>query len=264
MSSMKYLVYDIESVTDKKLLQRVLYPELEDPEAAYQQHLTELAEENREFVNPAFHQPISIAVMGLNEDFEILKIGLLGKEQRSPEAIVRHFWEMYNQAGPTLIDFNGRGFDIRLLELWAFRLGISIDPSFFTKFGPRYRFDESSHLDLHDFLTNYGAIRYRGGLDLFAKLIDKPGKMDTKGHMVQELYDQENFFQIDDYCLGDTMDTYFVFLRSLVMRGLIDLERENVLTEAAIQSMENKEEEEGFFKEYLKRMKLVSQPDDGR
>ncbi len=255
MSSLKYLVYDIESVTDKNLLQKVLYPDIEDAQDAYKKHIDELAEENREFVNPAFHQPVSIAVMGLNDAFEILKIGLLGKEERSPEAIVQHFWETYNQTSPTLIDYNGKGFDLRLLELWAFRLGIQINSSFFTKFGPRYRFDENSHLDLHEFLTNYGAIRYRGGLDLFAKLIDKPGKMDTKGHMVQELYDQQNFFEIDDYCLGDTMDTYFVFLRTLVMRGMIDSEREARLCDEAMQHMEEKQKGEGFFKSYLKKLK---------
>lgn len=248
----RFLVYDIETVTDKPLLQKVLYPEMEgEAEAAYQKHLAELAEEGRDFVNPSFHQPVSIAVVALNSDFEIQKIGLLGKDDKSPRDLAEHFWETYNQYRPVLVDFNGKGFDLRVLELWAFRLGISIRQSHFEKFGARYKFAEEAHLDLHEFLTNYGAIRLRGGLDLFAKILGKPGKMDTKGDQVQALYDEGKRFEIDDYCLADTMDTYFVFLRTLVMRGVIDLDREKVLVETAKEMMESKSKEESYFKTYL-------------
>jgi len=251
-SNFRYLVYDIETITDKALLQKVLYPEMEGkPEEAYQNHLTELGQEDRTFVNPSFHKPVSIAVVALNADFEISKIGLLGKESKTTRSLVEHFWETYNQSRPVLVDFNGKGFDLRVLELWAFRLGISIRQSHYEKFGARYRFSEEVHLDLHEFLTNYGAIRFRGGLDLFAKILGKPGKMDTKGDQVQGLFDEGKRFEIDDYCLADTMDTYFVFLRTLVMRGVIDLDREKTLVEAAKGMMEEKLKQEGYFKPYL-------------
>jgi 3'-5' exonuclease len=250
--SFRYLVYDIETSTDKALLNKVLYPGLGlSDEAAYQAQLAELAREERTFINPSFHRPISIAAIGLNPQFEILKIGLLGKEAKTPRALVEHFWEMYNENRPVLVDFNGKGFDMRVLELWAFRLGISIDESHYDKFGARYRFNEEHHLDLHEFLTNYGAIRFKGGLNLFSKILGKPGKMETKGEMVQDLYDKGEHFQIDDYCLGDTMDTYFVFLRTLVMRGVLDLKRERQLVEAAKEKMEIKRQQEGYFVSYL-------------
>jgi predicted PolB exonuclease-like 3'-5' exonuclease len=256
-SSLRYLVYDIESVIDKDLLQKVLYPELEgDSEAAYQTHLKELAEDDREFVNPAFHRPVTIAALGLNDNFEILKINLLGKDSKTTQAIVTHFWDIYNSSQPALVDFNGKGFDLRLLELWAFRLGLTIRGPHFEKFGTRYRFNEDQHLDLHEFLTNYGAIRLRGGLNLFSKLLGKPGKMHTTGDKVQELYEQNKQFQIDDYCLCDVMDTYFVFLRTMVMRGVIDLNREKALVEAAKSEMENKRDQEGYFKEYLEHFRF--------
>lgn len=252
-SQFRYLVYDIETVTDKRLLQKVLYPQMGGrEEEAYQLHLSELAEEGRDFINPSFHRPVVIAVVALNADFEISKIGLLGREGQDVRSLVEHFWETYNDHEPILVDFNGKGFDLRVLELWAFRLGLAIRASHYQKFGPRYKFSEEHHFDLHDFLTNYGAVRLKGGLNLFSKILGKPGKMDTKGNMVQELFDQGKLSQIQDYCLSDTMDTYFVFLRTLVMRGVLSLNREKDLVETAKGKMERMSEKEGYFKGYLK------------
>src|SRR5947207_11682333 len=100
----RYLVYDIETCTDKALLNKVLYAgEGLSDEEAFLKHLEELSAEDRTFVNPAFHVPISIAAIGLDSDFEILKLGLMGKDSKRPAALVQHFWETYNQNRPVLI-----------------------------------------------------------------------------------------------------------------------------------------------------------------
>lgn len=251
----KYFVYDIESITNKALLNRVLYAGagLNDEEA-YKKYLEELAKEGRDFVNPAFHTPISLAAIALDENFFIRHIGLLGHPDPTPESIVKKFWETYKTKRPVLIDFNGRGYDIRLMEYWAFQLGISIGPKHFERFGARNRFSDNLHLDLHEFLTNFGAIRFRGGLNLFAKVLNKPGKMDTKGDQVQSLYDEKKFFEIDDYCLGDAMDTYYVFLRTRIMTGQLNLEKEAKLIEHARGCMETYCKKQGYFKRYLKAL----------
>ncbi len=248
----KYLVYDIETVINKPLLNKVLYAgEGLDDEGAHQRHAAELAEEGRDFINPSFHKPISIAALAVAGDFSITKINLLGGEERTTASIVRHFWEIYNQQKPCLVDFYGKGFDVRVLELWAFQLGIAIHRRHFEKFGTRYRFSEENQIDLHDFLTNHGAVRFSGGLDLFAKLLGKPGKMETKGHMVQELYEAGKQFEIDDYCLCDVMDTYFVFLRTRVMKQELSLEQEQKLVATAKKLIEEKHEQENYFSAYL-------------
>ena len=250
----KYLVYDIESIINRPLLNKVLYAgeNLSDDEA-YQKHVAEMQAEDpsRTFINPAFHKPISLACLSVNADYSIGHMGFLGGEQKTSASIVKHFWTLYNEKKPVLVDFNGRGYDIRLLELWAFQLGVIIDPRHFSKYGPRYRFSDEFHLDLHEFLTNNGAIRYRGGLDLFSKLLGKPGKMTTKGDMVEKLYEAKEFFQIDDYCLCDALDTYFVFLRTRVMMGQLGLVREQELVGQAKKKSEKKNQGEGFLKSYL-------------
>jgi predicted PolB exonuclease-like 3'-5' exonuclease len=251
--SIHYLVYDIESIVDKNLLNRVCYAgsDLSDEEA-YRFHVAELLKKDgKTFVNAAFHIPVCLAVVAVEKDFSIQRIGLLGEGKRTPGAIVRHFWDMYNKGNFTLVDFNGRGYDIRLMELWAFRQGLSIHYKHFDKFGVRYRYSDDKQLDLHECLTNNLSIRYQGGLNLFAKLLGKPGKMETKGDQVQELHETGKFFEIEDYCLGDAMDTYFIFLRWKLMRGSLSLEQEKELVDRAVEKMRAYSTESGYLKGYL-------------
>lgn len=251
-NSFKYLVFDIESITNKSLLNKVVYAgENLTDDQAYQKQMEELAKDGKNFVNIAFHQPVALAAVAVAEDFSVSKIGLLGGNPITTKSIVGDFWEMYNKNKPILIDFNGNGYDIRLLELWAFQLGIPIGSRHFAKFGPRYRYSFDQHIDLQDFLNNNGSVSYKGGLNLFSKLLGKPGKMETKGEMVQEMYEKNKFFEINDYCLGDTMDTYFVFLRTRVMIGELTLTREQELVDQAKIKIEEHLKKEGHLKNYL-------------
>lgn len=254
--SIQYFVYDIESVVDKPLLNKILYPgeNLSDQEA-YETHVNELMEKTgSNFVNAAFHIPVCLAGLALDKEYGIQKIGLLGEENRTPGNIVKHFWDMYNKGNFVLVDFNGRGYDIRLLELWAFRQGISIHYRHFDKFGVRYRYSDDKHLDLHEAISNNLSIRYRGGLNLLSKMLGKPGKMDTKGDQVQQLYDAGDMTRIEDYCFGDVFDTYFVFLRWKVVRGHISLDQEKRLVEQAKEKMAEHAEKTGYLKKYLDAM----------
>ena len=82
-------------------------------------------------------------------------------------------------------------------------------------------------------MSNFSAVQVNGGLNLCAQLLGKPGKMDTKGHMVQDLWEAGELTRIDDYCICDALDTYFVFLRTRVLAGQVSLERERELVDAA-------------------------------
>ena len=93
------------------------------------------------------------------------------------------------------------------------------------KFGSRFRFG-TRHFDVHDWLSNYSAIRMNGGLNLLAKVIGKPGKMETKGDEVYDMYCAGKVKEINDYCMHDVLDTYFVFLRTRVLLGELTIDRE--------------------------------------
>ena len=55
-------------------------------------------------------------------------------------------------------------------------------------------------------LTNFGASRFNGGLNLVANLLGKPGKMEVQGHMVQDLWNEVKLTEINEYCRCDVLD----------------------------------------------------------
>jgi 3'-5' exonuclease len=174
------------------------------------------------------------------------------------------FWrglESYPEA--TLVDFGGRTFDLPVLELAAFRFGIGL-PSYFGRQarGYRQRYSEK-HLDLLEWFTNWGAFRLRGGLDLLAKMLGKPGKMGVKGEQVLSLWQEGEKGRIGSYCLCDVLDTYFVFLRTRLLMGEIAPEAEREIIEHACKAIEDVAFEDPHIEEYLARVKApaVDQPE---
>jgi predicted PolB exonuclease-like 3'-5' exonuclease len=253
-----YFVFDIESVADGALVSRLKYSgENLSPAAAIAKYREELLAENgKDFIPYTFQLPVSLVIAKVARDFRLLDLVALDEKEARPHEIVRNFWEgwrKYNR--PTLVTFNGRGFDLPLLELCAFRYGVQI-PDWFAEDArsfdqPRYRYNMSAHLDLHEWLTNSGASRFNGGLSLAANLIGKPGKMDVAGHMVQDLWDAGRAAEIHDYCRGDVLDTYFIFLRSRVLAGDIDLKQEHALIESAREWIEGHTEQFPGLAKYL-------------
>ena len=253
----RFLVFDVESVADGELIRQVHYgdPSLSAQEAVARFRQELLEQHGHEFIPYTFQIPAVIVVAKVGEGLELQEVVALDRPQFRPHVMTRHFWVGWARYGkPTLVSFNGRGFDLPLLELAAFRYGISV-PEWFNTSLPSYqqsrnRYNLGSHLDVHDLLTNFGATRFAGGLNLAASLLGKPGKMDIQGHMVQELYEQGKLEQIAQYCTCDVLDTYFVFLRTAVLLGWISLEREQELVEQAHRWLQERRSEPAF-EQYL-------------
>ena len=258
MDDIKYFVFDIESIADGELISRLRYPTAElDPASAVAQYREELLEEKgSDFIPPTYHLPISLVVGKVNAEFQLVDLVALDEPECRPAEITRLFWsgwEAYKK--PTFVTFNGRSFDIPVMELAAFRYGLSLKEWFawnarnFDQ--PRYRFNHHSHLDLQEVLSNFGAARLNGGLNLIANLIGKPGKMDVAGDMVQDLYEQGALTEINNYCRCDVLDTYFVFLRTNVLIGKLSLEREQHIVQQTRSWLESQATDNAIFEQYL-------------
>ena len=104
---------------------------------------------------------------------------------------------------------------------------------------------------MQDILTNFGATRLSGGLNLCANLVGRPGKMGIAGHMVQQLYDDGELGQINDYCRCDVLDTYFVLLRTAVLMGKLTIEEERERVENTNVWLEENSGEYPVYREYL-------------
>jgi predicted PolB exonuclease-like 3'-5' exonuclease len=232
-AAVKYLCFDTESAADAPLVAKLRYPrEAIEPAEAVRRYRAELmAKHDSDFIPYTFQVPISVAIGKVAADFRLLDLVILDEPQFRPHVITDHFWRGWDRyKRPTLVSFNGRGFDIPLLELAAFRFGVSV-PGWFGQYQksydqPRNRFNTAAHLDLHELLTNFGCARFAGGLNLAANLLGKPGKMEVQGHMVQDMYEAGKLAEINGYCRCDVLDTYFVFLRTRVMVGELTLDDE--------------------------------------
>ena len=258
MSDVKYLIFDVEAVGDGDLIRRVRYPddELTPLEAIHRYQKDLLEQTGRDVIPPTFVVPVSVAVATVTADFRLLDLTVLDAPLFRPEQITRRFWQGWEHYGrPTFVTFNGRGYDMPVLELGAFRHGISLPAWFnvesrsFEQARNRYNIDR--HLDLQDLFSNFSAVRVNGGLNLMANLIYKPGKSGIDGSQVQDLYFDGHADKINDYCRCDVLDTYFVFLRSRVLLGKLSLEDEQILVEDTREMLKSQADEHPAYQHYL-------------
>lgn len=266
MSDVKFLIFDIETVGDGDLIRKVRFPD-EDltPREAVDRYRRQLLEETGRDVLPlTFVLPVSVAIAKVGADFRLQELIVLDSPEFRPQEIVRRFWQGWQHyQRPTLVTFNGRGYDVPVMEVSAFRFGLSI-PAWFNVDSrafeqSRNRYNHDAHLDLQDLLTNFGSFRMHGGLNLLANLIDKPGKTGIDGSQVQDLYNEGHVEQINDYCRCDVLDTYFVFLRSRVLLGKLTLQEEHTLTEMTRDLLSEQAENQPAYEHYLKTWDLRAQ-----
>jgi 3'-5' exonuclease len=235
-ASTAFLVFDTESVPDGRLLAKVKYAgENLTPEAAIEKVRQEVREQTKDasdFIPVTYQIPIAVCVMRVGADFLPQALACLDAPTfRTPE-IVHQFWRgvsHYHRA--KLVTFNGRGFDLPLMELAAFDHGCSARQYF----AGRQRFN-GNQIDLFDWLSNFGAYRMVGGLDLMAKRGHRPaavGKLEVAGDQVYAMYQAGRHQEINDYCMFDTLDTYFIFLRTRVLMGEMNAEEEEQLARRA-------------------------------
>jgi 3'-5' exonuclease len=221
-----FAIFDIETRVDKRLLNQALCAgEGLSDEDAFQNFREQLrARHGSDFFPLTLHIPISIAIGEVGPDHVLRSVESLALDGYSEEALVRQFWARAERFAGCLVTFNGRRFDFPVLELAALRYGIAAPVHFAEGAGSaRARYSAERHLDLFDYLTNFGASgALRGGMDLLLKMIGLPGKMEVDGSQVQELYEQGRLEEIHRYCRNDVVQTYFLFLRVELMRGRID------------------------------------------
>jgi len=220
------MVFDIETRVDKDLVKMVYDPDncltLEQAYDTARDQILERSGQQSDFFPIPFHIPIAISTLAADDRYRIRSLGCLGTDRFAEAELVSRFWQMLDSS-PTLVTYNGRGFDLPVLETRALKHGLSI-PRYFatgevrsTYRGSRY--SDAFHIDLCDFLSNFGAANRRSSLNLLAKLIGLPGKYTIAGEDVEYLFRLGRLKEINQYCMTDVLQTYLLFLRVELMRG---------------------------------------------
>jgi hypothetical protein len=118
-----------------------------------------------------------------------------------------------------IVTFNGRGFDIPVLQLRA--MAARLDWRWWNK--AEHRFPAYNkplvHYDVMDQLSNYGAASGGLSLDACCKSMGLPGKIDVSGDSVADLYTKGQFPAIRQYCAEDVLQTWLLYLMLSRVRG---------------------------------------------
>lgn len=226
------MVFDIETVPDCVSGRRLLSlkedtPDDEVAEALRQRRLTQ-TQQSSDFMPHYLQQIVAISVLVSTPQF--IKVWSLG-DLDSPEAdLIERFFLGIERYTPTLVSWNGSGFDLPVLHYRALFKGITAaryweqgayDPAFkYNNYLNRYH---SRHLDLMDVLSGYQG-RAVAPLDEISKLVGFPGKLGEEGSHVWDKYLKGQHQAIRDYCETDVVNTYGVYLAFQKMQGTLDAE----------------------------------------
>jgi predicted PolB exonuclease-like 3'-5' exonuclease len=222
--SMKILVFDIETIPDVEAGRRLYKLEgLSDADVAEAMFLLRREKTGNDFLPCHLQRIVAISVV-LRADRK-LSVWSLGDLESSEKDLIQRFYDGLDRYTPTLVSWNGSGFDLPVLHYRSLLHKIVAprywengeqDNAFrYNNYLSRYH---ERHTDLMDVLAGYQA-RANAPLDELATLLGFPGKLGMSGDKVWGAYQANKLNEIRDYCETDVLNTYLVYLRYQLMRG---------------------------------------------
>jgi predicted PolB exonuclease-like 3'-5' exonuclease len=216
--------FDIETVPDVEFGRRLHGLEgLTDKQVGYVMQTRQREQTGSEFLSLEQHRVVAISVAMRTRDG--FKAWSLGEPDSSEADLVRRLFDGIERQSPTLVSWNGSGFDLPVLHYRALRHCIQAhrywemgdeDPAFrWNNYLSRFHW---RHVDLMDVLAGFQG-RGRVGLDQMAQLLGLPGKLGMTGEGVWEAHLEGRSEEIRHYCESDAINTYLVYLRFELMRG---------------------------------------------
>ena len=222
------LVFDIETIPDVEGLRKLwdLGAEVSD------QAVVDLVSQRRrqstgsDFL-PAHVQRVVAISCALRSD-EGFRVWSLGSAADGEREIIQRFFDGVEKFTPQLVSWNGGGFDLPVLHYRALIHGIAGCCYWDTGDGNKeFRFNNylsrfhARHTDLMDVLAGYQN-RAWAPLDEIAQLCGLPGKLGMDGSQVYGAFKRGEIGPIRDYCETDVANTYLIYLRFQLIRGLLD------------------------------------------
>ena len=255
---MTILVFDIETIPDIES-GRKLYDlhGLSDEDTAQAMFALRRAKVGHDFLPLHLQKIVAISLVMISST--TLKVWSLGDEQSDEKDLIQRFFTGIEKHTPTLVSWNGSGFDLPVLHYRALLHKISA-PTYWeigdqqqafrwTNYLNRFHY---RHLDLMDVIAGYQNKAF-APLDEIATLLGYPGKMGMSGSKVWDEYVAGHLKGIRDYCETDVLNTYCVFLRFELMRGVLS-EQECEQSLDKLRSYLMQEQDKPHLKEFLSKM----------
>ena len=200
MAGSAHLILDIETIPDPELPR---------------------VDESDRVPPPPYNQIVTLGCL-LLEDYVPRRLGVVG-EGKGEADMLGDFALWLDAKKPTVVTWNGRGFDMPVITSRALRHGVSM-PWWFQDRNTRYRYSTEGHFDLMDFVADFGATK-NARLDAYAKLVGFPGKVGVDGSQVAPMVHAGKLDEVNAYCLCDVAQTAAIFLRVELLRGTMHRDR---------------------------------------
>ena len=221
------LVFDIETIPDAAGLRKLNDLDASASDAA----IAEFAMQRRRQATGGdflpLHQHRVLVISCLLRTDDAVKVFSIGDGADDEGATIQRFFDGVERYTPQIVSWNGGGFDLPVLHYRGMIHRVKAprywdqgedDRDFkWNNYISRYH---SRHLDLMDLLAMYQG-RASAPLDEIAQLCGFPGKLGMDGSMVWQAFLDGKIAEIRNYCETDVMNTYLVFLRFQLMRGLV-------------------------------------------
>ena len=224
----RILAFDIETVPDVEL-GRLLYDlnDLSDSEVAeiMFNHRLQETDGKSQVLRSHAYRVVAISILWRDDDKLVLRS--LGTEDDDERELLRQFFGGIDKYTPTLVSWNGKGFDMPVLHYRALRHGIvsnvywdqgDDDRDFrYNNYLNRYH---QRHMDVMQWLANHDN-RSFARLDEIARLLGLPGKTLLSGADVWPAFLEGRLAEIRRYCEQDALLTYLIYLRCLLIAGRV-------------------------------------------
>ena len=198
------LVWDLETVPDLEAVGRV-----HDLEPGDDQGARDILGEK--FPKHLFHKIVCIGAVIAQRDtygWKVISRGAPHDGQRSERQLIDSFVGRIAELQPTLVTFNGNGFDLPVLRYRAMVHRISAPGLMSLPYFNRY---SAQSVDLCDVLASYGTAK--ATLHEISRTLGLPGKASgIDGSNVAKLHAEGRIQEIADYCVEDVTNTYRIWL----------------------------------------------------
>ena len=264
MTPRTILAFDIETIPDVAGLRRLhaLPDTLHDADVVAIIQRQWRQKKGGDFLPLHLHRvaAISCVLRQFENRSEPLKIFSLPSCSKTDEKeAVQIFFRLIDKYQPTLVSWNGGGFDLPVLQYRAMQH--RLQAATYLRSDGDFKWDNYTnrfherHTDLMDVLGMY-QMRGAAPLDDFAILCNLPGKIGIGGSNVWGAWQKGELAAIRRYCENDALLTYLLYVRYQHFRARLDGVREEIFIREQLES------EGGYWREFLTRWRDDNAPED--
>ena len=252
-----FLVFDVETVPDVAGIRRIedADDEMNDAQLLAWRMQEQRTQKGNEFLPHYLHRVVVISCFFCSAHGEKMVLHSFDAEHPEQEGeAIQAFFDRIDSHEPTLVSWNGKGFDMPVLHYRGLLHGAVAERYFdvgdalpgkerIGRYGNHYlnRFSPM-HTDMMDWIALY-QVSARAPLDALSRLLGLPGKGDMSGEKVHDAVLEGRFDQVRDYCESDVLNTALLYLRFLRLRGHIGKLEEQAARQTMATSLKKQAEQ---------------------